>query len=500
MERRRPEPSLWLSLLPCGLLAGLLMLNVAVFGDEASSGPNQVALLLCALFTAGLGHFALGLAYPDIEKKSLRSIGLAMQAMVILLIVGCLIGLWIISGIVPAMIYYGVQALHPRVFLLVACIICSVVSLAIGSSWSTSGTVGIALIGIGGAMGFPLPLVAGAIISGAYFGDKMSPLSETTNLAPAVAGSELFTHIRHMLYTTLPAYLLALAAFTATGFLYTPGDYSAQGVEEILRVMGTAFRLHWTLMLVPLAVIVLAARRMPAIPALVIGAILGAVAALIAQPHQFIDPATGAFSLQHAYHRILMTAYNGYAMQSGNEMVDTLLSRGGMANMFNTISVIMTAMLFGGSMEATGMLPRIATAILRAVRGAGSLICATEACSILFNIFAAEQYMAIVIPGRMFRPAYQRYKLDPRNLSRALEDAGTVTSVLVPWNTCGVFTASILGVATFAYLPFCFFNLLCPVISMSMAAFHLTLVSLPENLDQSDAAEAPIMPGGGNDQ
>lgn len=476
MPHQTPAPSLKLSLLPCAALIALLSVNVYYFGDDASYGPNQVALLLSALLASVLGRVALGLNYRDIELRAIKSIVLAMEAIIILLIVGCIIGLWILSGIVPTMIYYGIKAINPTVFLLIACLICSLVSLAIGSSWSTMGTVGVALIGIGKALGFPEPLVAGAIISGAYLGDKMSPLSDTTNLAPAAAGSELFTHIRHMFYTTIPAYVIAVLAFAGIGLLYTPGDYDPAMILEIVSALESAFDIHWYLLLVPLLVIVLAARRMPAIPALVIGGLLGALAALLAQPQQCVAAAGDAFTFSAAYIRILDTAYNGFVMESGHPVVDSLLSRGGMANMFSTVSLIMMAMFFGGAMEATGMLPRIARAILSKVRGAASLIGATVSTCILFNIFAAEQYLAIVITGRMFRAAYEKLGLAPRNLSRALEDGATVTSVLVPWNTCGAFASSVLGVSTLAYLPFCFFNLASPVISVSTAAMRIGIV------------------------
>lgn len=475
MKEEGKTPSLGLSLLPCALLLVFLIVNVSLFGDEASSGPNQIALFVSAIFTGVLGHYALGFAYREIERRAIRSIVLAMEAIIILMIVGCLIGLWILSGVVPAMILYGLHVLTPSVFLLVACVICSVVSLAIGSSWSTMGTVGVALIGIGQALGFPVPLVAGAIISGAYFGDKMSPLSDTTNLAPAVAGTSLFAHIRHMFYTTIPAMAFALAIFGAVGLMYKPGELSSDIVANITGAIESRFSINGILLLPPLVVIVLAARRMPALPALTVGAILGAITALWFQPQLFLNE-KGVFTFAAAYTKILHVAYHGYVMESGNPMVDDLLSRGGMINMFSTVSLIIMAMLFGGTMEATGMLPRIARAILSKVRGVGSLIGATVASSTLFNIVAADQYLAIVVPGRMYRQAYEDYGLEPRNLSRALEDGGTVTSVLVPWNTCGAFAASVLGVSTLSYLPFCFFNLLSPVISIAMASIHWAIV------------------------
>lgn len=483
------EPSLKISLLPCLVLLVLLVFNVTLFRDGATSGPSQVALLLSAIFAGVVGHVVLNLDYRDMERRAIKSIVLAMEAIIILLIVGAIIALWIISGIVPAMIYYGIQALTPKVFLLVTCLVCSIVSLAIGSSWSTMGTVGVALIGIGKALGFPEGLVAGAIISGAYLGDKMSPLSDTTNLAPAVAGTNLFTHVRHMMYTTVPAYILTLITFTSVGLFYTPGEYSPAMVQDILGAIEGAFSIRWYLLAVPLFVIFLAVRKTPAIPALTVGGLLGGAVALVMQPQQFVDGANAHFSLVDGYVKVIKVAYEGFTMHSGNAMVDDLLSRGGMANMFSTISLIIMAMLFGGIMEATGMLPRIAKAILHNVRGAGSLIAATVGSCVLFNFFAAEQYLAIVIPGRMFRKAYEDYGLAPRNLSRALEDGATVTSVLVPWNTCGAFASSVLGVATFTYAPFCFFNLFSPIISITMASMHMAIVKLENDTETRPAAE-----------
>lgn len=462
-----------LALFPCALLLALVGLNVSLFGDASTAGPNQMALLLCGVFVAILGRFALKMKYREIETRAIKSIMLAMEAVLILLVVGCLIGLWIISGIVPTMIYYGVRVLTPVVFLPVACMVCSIVSLAVGSSWSTMGTVGIALLGIGKALGFPDPLVAGAIISGAYFGDKMSPLSDTTNLAPGVAETTLFVHIRHMFYTTIPSYLITMAIFTGISLLYTPGEFEEGAVTGILTGISDVFVVRWHLLLVPALVILLAARGIPAIPSLVAGALLGALAALLFQPLQFIGETGAPMAWHERYTLLLNTAYGGFTLNSGHEVVDNLLSRGGMAGMYNTVALIMTAMLFGGAMEATGMMPRIAAAILSRVRGAGGLIVATVSTCILFNIFVAEQYLSIVLTGRMFRGAYKKYHLDARNLSRALEDGGTLSSVLVPWNTCGAFAASVLGVATFSYLPFAFFNLVSPVVAMVMAMLHI---------------------------
>lgn len=467
---RKKDPSLALSLLPCLALMGGLSVNVALFRDGASAGPNQITLLLSAVFAAVLAKVFLGRSYRDLEVRAIQSIVLAMEAVLILLIVGCVIGLWILSGVVPTMIALGVRLIHPAVFLPAACLVCAVVSLAVGSSWSTMGTVGVALIGIGRALGFPDAMVAGAVISGAYFGDKLSPLSDTTNLAPAAAGSTLFEHIRHMLHTTIPAGALALAGFAAVGLGRGGAAYDPALVGRTVDGLSGVFFMHWGLLAVPLLVILLAARRVPAIPALVVGALLGAGAALVFQPGLFPEGGAGG-----RYVHLLKVAYEGFTLESGDAALDQLLSRGGMTRMYATVSLILMAMLFGGVMEAAGMLPRLARAVLAGVRGARTLIPATQATCVLFNIFSADQYLAIVVPGRMFRAAYADMGLAPKNLSRALEDAGTMTSVLVPWNTCGAFAAAALSVPTLSYLPWCFLNLLSPAVGIAMAAFGLAI-------------------------
>ncbi len=481
---------LWICLIPIVVLVAGLVLNVRLFGEDASYGGNQIALLIAAMVAGGIGHFVFRADYKDIEGRAIRSIILAMEAVIILLIVGALIGLWILSGVVPAMVYYGIQMIGPSVFLLVACLVCSVVSVSIGSSWSTMGTVGLALIGIGQALGFPLPLVAGAIISGAYFGDKMSPLSDTTNLAPGVVGSELFTHIRNMFYTTAPAYTLTIFAFGLIGLFYKPGALDGTETSGIQDTIAAEFNVSPWLLLVPVVVIVLAARRMPAIPSLVIGGLLGAVCAIVTQPQQLLAE-DGSHSVIAVYTTLVTTAYDGFSIETGNEAVDSLLSRGGIMSMTNTVVLILMAMLFGGVMEATGMLQRIAQTVLSGVRGTGSLVGATIGTCIMFNIVAAEQYLAIVVPGRMFREAFEKQGLDPRNLSRALEDGATVTSVLVPWNTCGAFATGVLGVSTFAYAPYCFFNWLSPIVSVFMAGMG---IGITRKIDKAVEREAEQFP------
>jgi len=479
-ETVRP-PSLFHSLIPVLFLIGMLAASVYLFGDSSSRGPTQIALIL----SAGIGiiiGIANGYTWKQLESGIVTGISLAMGAMLILLMVGSLIGSWILAGVVPSMIYYGLGILNPTVFFAAACVICCITSLATGSSWTTAGTVGVALVGIAAAQGLHLGIAAGAIVSGAYFGDKMSPLSDTTNLAPAMAGTDLFTHIRHMAWTTTPSIVLALIIFTVIGLRSAaPADTSS--VEAIRQAIAAQFAVGPHL-LIPLAIVLaLVIGRMPALPALMIGALVGCVFAVIFQRAAVLayvgqpDANTGVALVKGAW----TSLFDGFKLESGNKALDDLLSRGGMASMLPTVWLIIAAMMFGAVMETTGMLQRIAASILSAVRGTGSLIGATLATSFSMNVVASDQYIAIVLPGRMFRAEFQRRRLHPKNLSRALEDAGTMTSALVPWNTCGAFMAQTLGVATFTYAPFAFFNLINPLISAAYGFTGFTIEKLEPN-------------------
>jgi len=472
-------PSLLWSSVPILVLIALLSSAVALFGDGASSGANPIALLLSAGVGILIGTLH-GHAWKDIEKGIVHGISLALGAVIILLTVGALIGSWILAGTVPTMIYYGLMLLTPSIFLPSACLLCCFVSLATGSSWTTAGTVGVALIGIAMAQGINPGLAAGAVISGAYFGDKMSPLSDTTNLAPAVAGADLFTHIRHMVWTTAPSLVLALILYVVLGFTITPPQDTAQ-VKAIMDALAGTFVIGPHLLIPVAVVLVLVVRKMPAFPALLIGSLVGCLFAVIFQPQVVTTYAASpdlpawASLAKGAW----MSLFDGFKLESPNAALNDLLSRGGMANMLNTVWLILMAMTFGAVMEATGMLQQIAAGILSMVRGTGTLIAATLATTFGMNIVASDQYMAIVLPGRMFRAEYARRGLHPKNLSRALEDAGTLTSPLVPWNTCGAFMATTLGVATFAYAPYAFFNLINPIVSAIYGFTGFTIEKIP---------------------
>ena len=419
-------------------ISSLLTTSVAV------QIPLVAATVVAAICARRLGH-----RWNALQRAMVDGIGLALGAILILMVVGMLIGTWIAAGIVPLMIVAGLKLLAPGVFLPATCVICAVVSLVTGSSWTTAGTVGIALIGVGGGLGFPLPMVAGAIISGAYFGDKMSPLSDTTNLAPGVAGAELFEHVKHMAFSSLPSLVVALMGYVLLGWTHGVGEADVTAVETILGGLESGFTLSPWLWLGPLLVLGLVIAK---VPALLVGVVVGVV---------------GAVSVQGAsLGAVLGVAYDGFSSATGIPAVDELLSRGGLSSMYGTIGLIICAMSLGGVMEHAGFLERLANAILGLARSRGGLVTSTLATCVGMNVVAADQYLAIVVPGRMYRAAYARAGLHPKNLSRALEDGGTITSALVPWNTCGAYMFATLGVFPFAYLPYAFFNLASPLMSM----------------------------------
>lgn len=474
------QPSLLLSFIPVIVLVLLLASNVWLFKDDASYGANQIALLVASIIAVIIGKYKLNISYELMEKKALESVSVSLQAVLILLIVGSLIGIWILNGVVPSMIYYGIKLINPTIFLPITLILCSVVSVATGSSWSTVGTIGIALIGIGKTLGIPEGMVAGAIVSGSYFGDKMSPLSDTTNLAPAMAGTDLFSHIRHMVYTTGPAILLSLILFIILGLFYTADTLNSTQIESVLSTIDKNFNVTPFLFILPILVVVLVKKKMPAVPALVIGTILGGVFAIVFQGDLIASKFNGELNLKNSYELLIKTAFAGFEIKSDNEMINKLFSRGGMSSMLNTVWLILMAMIYGGMMEVTGMLQTIANQILKTISGVTSLVASTIGSAIFLNITTSDQYISIVVSGRMFKNAYEKFNLHPKNLSRAVEDGATVTSVLIPWNTCGAYFSSVMGVATVTYLPFAFFNLLSPIVSILIAASGKTMEKLDE--------------------
>lgn len=473
------KPTILQALFPILFLIVALFINVRIFGDAALDGSNQIILMLSA-GVASIVALRLGYKWKKIRTSIVKSISSALSSIIILLLIGSLAGTWLLSGVVPAMIYYGLQVLNPTIFLVAATIVCAIVSVATGSSWTTAATVGIALIGIGTALGLSPGMVAGAIISGAYFGDKMSPLSDTTNLAPAMVGSDLFTHIRYMAYTTVPSITITLIIFLIIGLTQDSSGTTAS-TQEILEAINGSFFISPVLFIVPIVVVIMIIRKIPAIPAIMIGAILGGVFAAIFQPEVVLSVSEYESLSAEAYYVGIMKAFYGdIQIITGQEIVDDLLSSGGMYGMLGTVWLIVSAMIFGGVMEGTGMLKRIAESIISLVNSTGSLVASTAGTCVFFNITASDQYLAIVVPGRMYTDTYKEKGLAPENLSRTLEDSGTVTSALIPWNTCGAYHANVLGVATLAYLPFAFFNLISPFMTIFYAYMGIKIRTLKD--------------------
>ncbi|MDO7652195.1 MAG: sodium:proton antiporter [Schleiferiaceae bacterium] len=456
---------LWFAILPVAFLVTALAINVNLFGDSSLDGSNQLILLAAAGLTAGLAKLE-GKAHKVWEGIQ-GTISDSSKAIFILLMVGALAGTWLVSGIIPTLIVYGLDLLSPSFFLPATVILCSIVSLATGSSWSTTATIGIALMGVGQGLGFSPGLVAGAVISGAYFGDKMSPFSDTTNLAPAMAGAELTTHIRHMAWTSGPAWLIALVAFFFIGLGGSGGemsDLSAMSAE-----IQERFVISPWLLVVPLISISLIAFKTDAVVAMAIGALGGGLAALIAQPDILFEIA-GMAGSEGSYRALMQSMYGSVKLPMTSPLLNDLMSSSGMSGMLGTIWLILCALAFGGALEASGFLGRITEAFLSLAESSFSLILTTLITCGFINVSASDQYLAIVVPGRMFKKAYQDRGLAPENLSRALEDSGTVTSVLIPWNTCGAYQSGVLGVATGDYFAYAIFNWLSPLINMLWAA------------------------------
>ncbi|OIQ29044.1 MAG: Na+/H+ antiporter NhaC [Bacteroidetes bacterium MedPE-SWsnd-G2] len=474
------ELSIWEALIPVLALVIMLFFNVKyAFGDDALSGSNQFILLLGAAVAAIVG-FKNKVSYKLMIDEVAENIKSTSGAILILLFVGSLAGTWLISGIIPSMIYYGLKILDPSIFLPASVIICAIISIATGSSWTTSATVGIALIGIGNALGINPGMTAGAVISGAYFGDKMSPLSDTTNLAPAMAGGELFSHIKYMTYTTVPTVIVTLIIFSILSF--TIDVSGTADTTAMLASIDNSFNITPWVFLVPVAVIFMIVKKTPPVIALLIGTLLGGVFALIFQP-EILKQLSGVTSLDgiSAYKAIMNAMTVDVAIETSSQELNDLFSSGGMAGMLNTIWLILCAMTFGGVMDAIGALSRISRAVLNLFDTVFGLFASTVISCVGLNAIASDQYLAIVIPGRMYKKAFEDKNLAPENLSRTLEDSGTVTSVLVPWNTCGAYQSGVLGVDTMSYAGYAFFNYLSPFTTLLFAAFRIKIKQLNPN-------------------
>ncbi|MDH3988021.1 MAG: Na+/H+ antiporter NhaC [Gammaproteobacteria bacterium] len=484
------SPTLLHAFIPIGSLVVMLALSVYLFGDSSSSGPNQIVLTLGAAIAAIVG-VRLGYHWGDLQRAIIAGISTAMIAILILLSVGGLIGTWLMAGTVPSLIYYGLELLSPQWFFAATALICAIAALATGSSWTVAGTLGVALIGVSMGLGMSPAIAAGAVISGAYFGDKMSPLSDTTNLAPAVVETDIFSHIKHMAWTTGPSFTIALVIFAMIGLgADTTADASA--LDELMLTLDNNFNIS-IVALLPLAVVFfMAYKKTPPLPTILFGALLGGVLAVFLQPAGVLaladspDLPTGMAMAKGVW----LALGSGYVSTTGVVAVDELLTRGGMESMLVTIWLIITALSFGAVLEHTGMLKRLIDAALKRAKTTGSLVLTVVLSCIGINIVAADQYIAIVLPGKMYRAEFKKRNLDPKNLSRVIEDSGTLTSPLVPWNTCGAYMAATLGVGTLAYLPFVFFNLINPVISVIYGFTGFTMVKTDEANEEVETVVA----------
>ncbi|PIE84695.1 MAG: Na+/H+ antiporter NhaC [Bacteroidia bacterium] len=455
------KPSLGLAVIPFVTLIAAMLPTVIVLGADP-----QIPLIIGSVVTAFIGVKFLGYKWSEIEDAMIQTNGTTMQANFIIMIVGCLIAVWIAGGIVPTLIYYGLQLFTPSTFLIVLPLVCAVVAISTGSAWSTAGTMGVAAIGIASGLGIPLPLAAGAVITGAQFGDKLSPLSDTTNLAPGVSGANVFEHIKSLLWTTLPSFTLAIAIFAWMGSGYSADQMDTQQIDGILRGLEANFHITPWALLAPLSVIAIILLRIPAVPGMILATLIGCLFA-----------ASQGVGLAD----MLIMMINGFKIESGNEMIDVLLNRGGMQSMMYTISLVICALSFGGAVQKIGCLDTFIGGLLRLFRSRGAVITSNLLACYAMNVFAADQYMSIVIPGQMYRRLYQKLNIHPSVASRILEDAGTLTSGTVPWTTCGAVYFACLGVSAWEYAPYCLMAIITPILSAFYGFTGLTLAPLDPN-------------------
>lgn len=463
MNETQKYPSPIVSLIPIAFLIGMLVATINTFGSDALSGGSQIALLTSTAVCAVMGIAFYGRNWKEYEEALIHNIKEVIVAIIILLIIGAMSGAWMVSGVVPTLIYYGMKIIHPDFFLATTCIICSLVSIMTGSSWTTIATIGVALMGIGQAQGFSEGWIAGAIISGAYFGDKMSPLSDTTILSSSTTGTPLFKHIRYMTITTIPSMIITLIIFTVVGLMHSIED--THQIAEVGNALQQRFCITPWLLVVPIATGILIARRVPSIVTLFLSAILAGVFALIFQPTQLNEIANNG----GLFKGIMMTLFGSTSLTTHNELLTELVATRGMSGMLNTIWLIICAMCFGGAMKAGGMLQSITNVFIRFVSGRISLVSSTVASGLFFNLTTADQYISIVLTGSIFKNIYRDNGYENRLLSRTIEDGVTVTSVLIPWNSCGMTQATILNTSTLTYLPYCFFNIISPLMSIFIA-------------------------------
>lgn len=467
------KPGLLLSIATLLVLIALLALCVLYFGDEATSGPIQIALLLSTLLTAGIAILFLKVPWTKVEGDISENIRQTAPTLLILLAIGALTATWMLSGIVPTMIYYGLKIISPRFFILITFLLCSLVSILAGSSWTTVGTIGVAMLTAGKLIGLPVGWLAGAVISGAYLGDKLSPLSDAVNLSATVAGSDLYKYIRYSLHTLIPAFIICFAVYLTVGFTL-PVTAQADMSAELAAISGT-FNISPWLLLIPCLTLFMVFKKVPAFLTLFVSGLFAAIIALWAQPQIVQQIAGEGTGLGTALSSVFTMMSSPVSISTGHPLMDNLASTRGMAGMVNTVWLIICIMAAGGALAGSGMLETITGALIRLIRGAGSLVATTVGTCIVSNMILSDQYMAILLPGKMFAPTYKRLGYAPELLSRTLGDSATVTSVLVPWNTCAVIQSTVLGVATMAYFPFAVFCLITPVIAIVIAAFNFRI-------------------------
>lgn len=469
LNRNRKLPPVWLAFLPLVVLVGLLVCVISAFGSDALSGGSQIALLTTSACCVVIGLLLKTMTWEDFERAVNENISGVSQAILILLLIGAVGGSWMVSGVVPTMIYYGMQIIDPQWFLVSSCAICAFISVMTGSSWTTIATIGIALLGIGKAQGFEEGWIAGAIISGAYFGDKISPMSETTVLAASTTRTPLFTHIRYMGYTTVPSFTITLIIFTVVGL--THQETGAQGVAAFTEGLNKVFVISPWLMLVPLVTALMIARKLPAVVILFVATLMACVAAVLVQT-DLVDQIAGhdMGKWMNRFKGVMILIYGSTSLDTGVPALNELVATRGMSGMMSTVWLIFCAMIFGASMSAAGMIESIMRMFIRLAHNAFSLVASTVGVGLFMNIVCADQYLSIILTGNMFRDTYQRLGFESRLLSRSTEDAVTVTSVLIPWNSCGMTQSMVLGVSTLTYLPYCFFNYLSPLMTLFVAA------------------------------
>ncbi len=475
MTNTKPTIPAFVAFIPFIVLIIMLIGVIKIFGSDALEGASQITLLVATAVCVGLAMLFYKIPWATLEESLIKNISNISSAVIMLLLIGSISGTWMLSGVVPSMIYYGLQIMHPKIFLFACCIISALVALVIGSSWTTIATIGIALVGIGQSQGFEPHWIAGAIISGAYFGDKISPLSDTTILSSSSAGTPLFTHIRYMLITTVPSFIITIIIFLIVGFSHNVS--SQEEITEFSSALQTSFNISPWLFIVPILTGVLIFLKLPALITLFLATLFAVVALIIAQP-QIIEFVSGADTLTFSgiFSTALKSCYGSVVMETPNELLNSLIATRGMAGMLNTIWLILTAACFGGVMLGSGMINSITSIIIKYLKRCVSTVASTIFTGVFCNIFLADQYLSIILTSNLFKNFYDKKGYEPRLLSRSVEDSATITSVLIPWNSCGMTQATVLNVATLSYLPYCFFNLISPIMSIIVAATGYKIV------------------------